>query len=250
MSHQKLAFLIIPAGTANDFANEMGLNNKLDTIIKVFNEKTIECVDVIKVNKKYMLTNGGIGLSANVAAKINEDRRNSRLAKKLLKLMGSKTYLLYFAKELISGIPMHKIHFQSKNFPLLNTVIDTPIVMINNQSHIGGHFEVAPKTLNNDGTFNVTILTHQNRIDLIKTSLSMLGKNPYHIEHNIISFETDHLEMTVISSDDVCFFGDGEVLDKGKSFSINIEHKALNVFTHHNSLLPCSSIPLEEIRLV
>jgi diacylglycerol kinase (ATP) len=248
--YSKITFLIIPAGTANDFASEMGLNSRLENIIKVFNEKSIECVDVLKINDKYMLTNGGIGLSANVAKQINEHRKNSKITKSLLKILGSKTYILYFAKEFLQDIKRYKIHFESKDFPLINKILETPLVMINNQSHIGGNFEVAPKTKNNDGTFNVTIFTHQNKADLLKTSISMLGSNKSANEPHIISFETSHLDMTLLSDDEAVFFGDGEVLETGKSFSISIQPKALSVFTQNNSILPCSSHSLEGINLV
>jgi diacylglycerol kinase (ATP) len=93
--------MVIPTGTANDFATELGIELNVERIMKIFLHKTYQNVDVLKVNDKFMLSNGGLGLTSNVAKKINNDRKMIPGFKKLMKFTGSKIYPLYFAKEMI-----------------------------------------------------------------------------------------------------------------------------------------------------
>jgi diacylglycerol kinase (ATP) len=211
-----IKLMVIPTGTANDFASELGLNRNLGKIIKVFLHQTFQRVDVIKINDNYMVSNGGIGLPANVAAKINRDRTKIKGFKKLMKFTGSMIYPVYFAKEMLFDFPRYKLNIHSPDFPKLETIIETSIVMINNQPKIGGNFSIAPQTRNNDGKFNVTIFTHKNKKDLIEASTMMMrGKYP-HNDKELISFETDCVDITNLGDEQLTFFGDGEVLEKGQ----------------------------------
>tara|TARA_B100001971_G_scaffold61895_1_gene56814 strand:+ start:267 stop:1241 length:975 start_codon:yes stop_codon:yes gene_type:complete len=241
--------MVIPTGTANDFASELGLNLNVDRIMKVFLHKTYQNVDVLKVNDKYMLTNGGIGMTSNVAEKINHDRKAIPGFKKLMKLTGSKIYPLYFGKEMIGPIKKYKLHIESKDFPYLQKEVSAAILMINNQAKIGGNFLIAPETKNNDGKFNVTIFTHDSKLELMKCTIMMMqGKYPQN-DPNIISFETNEVDITAID-EDMTFFGDGEVLQKGRSFLIKNIPQSLNVCSYDNQLLYCNSFSLDNVELM
>jgi len=244
-----IKLMVIPTGTANDFATEMGLSRNWAKLIKVFSHNTFKRVDVLKINNKYMVSNGGLGLSANVAEKVNSDRRSVRGFRKIMKLTGASIYSMYFAKELLPSLPQYKFHIESPDFPRLEKLITASVIMVNNQSQIGGKFLVAPLTKNNDGKFNVTILIHKKKKDFIKSSLKMLnGKYPSD-DSEIISFETDSLDITYLGDKELTFFGDGETLEKGKSFNIGIIPNALSVCSYDDDLLYCRSYSLESIEL-
>lgn len=241
--------MVIPTGTANDFASELGLNLNVDRIMKVFLHKTYQNVDVIKVNDKYMLTNGGIGMTSNVAEKINADRKVIPGFKKLMKLTGSKIYPLYFGKEMLGPLKKYKLHIESSDFPFLNKEVNAAILMINNQPKIGGNFLIAPETKNNDGKFNVTILTHDSKIELMKATIMMMqGKYPTS-DPNIISFETNEVDIISLE-EDMTFFGDGEILCKGQNFLIKNIPQTLNVCSYDNQLMYCNSFSLDNVELM
>jgi diacylglycerol kinase (ATP) len=245
----KTKLMVIPTGTANDFATELGIELNVERIMKIFLHKTYQNIDVLKINDKFMLSNGGLGITSNVAKKINLDRKRLPGFKKLMKLTGSKIYPLYFAKELLGDFKRYQFHIESKDFPFLDKKIEASIVMINNQPRIGGNFLIAPETKNNDGKFNITILTHTDRLKLINATLMMMKGDYPKNDPEIISFETDFADITVLN-DELTFFGDGEILTRGKSFIIKNIPNSLNVCSYDNQMIYCNSFDLEDVELM
>ncbi len=244
-----IKLMVIPTGTANDFASELGINLNIEKIIKIFQYKSYQTVDIVKINGKYMVSNGGIGLTSNVAQKINDDRKKFKGFKGLMKLTGSKIYPLYFGKELLKPLKTYRFNIQSKDYPKLETTIEASIVMINNQAKIGGNFLVAPNTKNDDGKFNVTILTHTNRADLMNTTLKMYRGEVVENDPSLISFETDKINIMSLD-EELVYFGDGEILAKGQNFEIESVPNALNVCSYDNNLIYCNSLSLENLELM
>ncbi len=249
--NKNIKLMILPAGTANDFAKEMGLSNNLKKISQIFNAQTTKKIDAIKVNGRYMMTNGGIGMACEVAATVDRMRKQSLLFKKMMKTIGKETYSLVYAQKMLTK-PYHarRVFIESKDSPLLDPRVSTPMILVNNQEFIGGKFQVAPKTLNNDGKFNVTIFLHQNRMDFLKCTLMMMqGKCPTN-DPNLISFETDDLRLTSLDDRPLTFFGDGEIFPDEKELRISVEHLGLEVCTYKGEHLLCSSHSLDKIEMI
>ena len=248
---KKTKLMVLPTGTANDFAKELGMTNNLKKISKIFNAQTTKQIDAIKVNGKYMMTNGGIGMACEVASTVDRLRKNSPMFKKMMKTIGKETYsVVYAQKMLTSPYKARKVFIESKDSPLLNGLVNTPMILINNQEYIGGKFQVAPKTKNNDGKFNVTIFLHQNRFDFLKCTLQMMRGHYPTDDKNLISFETDHLTMNSADGEPLRFFGDGEIFQESNMIDLSIVPDALDVFTYKGESLLCSSHSLDKIDMI
>jgi len=248
---QKTKLMVLPTGTANDFAQELGMSNSLKRISKIFNAQTTKQIDAIKVNGKYMMTNGGIGMACEVASTVDHLRKNSVLFKKMMKTIGKETYsVVYAQKMLTSPYESRQVYIESKDSPLLNNLVTTPMILINNQEYIGGKFQVAPKTKNNDGKFNVTIFLHKNRFDFLKCTLQMMSGRYPTDDKNLISFETDELTMNSADGKPLRFFGDGEIFQESSVIDLSIAPGALDVFTYKGESLLCSSHSLDKIDMI
>ncbi len=168
-----IKLLIVPGGTANDMAREVGMENSIKKITQVFQRKLTQNVDLIRINDQYMCTNGGIGCAADVAQKVNSYRESMAGFLKVMKNVGPAIYPLMFTRELLLGkLKNYRLMLESPDLPLLSPVIEAPLILINNQPTLGGKFHVAPKTINSDGKFNVTIFKHQNKKDLLNAHMS------------------------------------------------------------------------------
>jgi diacylglycerol kinase family enzyme len=244
----KTKLLVLPGGTANDFANELGTNSNLKKVAGIFHARNTKLVDIIKVNDRFLMTNGGIGIASKVASKVNKLRKQLSLFKSLLKTAGKNTYSLMFIQELITcPFEMRDVFINSPDLPLLEKKISSPLILINNQSKLAGKFPVAPATKNDDGKFNVTIFLHDNKMDFMKASSAfLLGKFPEN-DKKIIQFETSQLQMISLDHKDLDFFGDGESFEASRELNISIVPKALEVFAHNDNLLLCSSYSLDSI---
>ena len=202
---------------------------------------------MISVNNHLISTCGGIGISSKVAGKINDLRSDFPWFKKFVNIMGTGIYPLVLSIYFLRKLKCYRLEIKSTDFPELDKTQETAMVMINNQSVLGKSFLVAPGTRNNDGKFNVTIFKHKNKFSLIQAVLMIgLGKKDMS-DKDLISFETNQIEINSLE-DRLFFFGDGEIIQKSKKFTISSVNKSLKVFKSKNSgyTLPVS---LDEVSL-
>jgi diacylglycerol kinase family enzyme len=248
---KNIKLMVIPAGTANDFAQEVGITSCLKKISHIFNANTTKKIDAIKVNGQYMITNGGLGMANEVARTVNRLRQENPNFKKIMRTFGKQTYSAIYAQQmLIKPFVLRDVLIESPDSPLLDPRVSTPLILVNNQEYIGGKFRVAPHTRNDDGKFNVTIFNHKNRFDLIKCTLQMMmGIYPEN-DKNLISFETDKLIINSIDGKPLNFFGDGEGFPEAPILDISLAKQALEVCSYKGESVFCSSYSLDKIEMI
>ncbi|MCB9091855.1 MAG: NAD(+)/NADH kinase [Halobacteriovoraceae bacterium] len=229
----KTKLMVIPTGTANDFASELGIVSNINTISKMFIHHTTKKIDLININDRVMATNGGIGFITNVVEEINLYRKKYKTYQEFMKKIKSEIYSLVYIKKLImDSLPIHRLYIDSPDSTLMDKIVETPLVLINNQRSLGKNFHVAPKTKNDDGKFNVTIFKHKNKKDFMEVALKFrLGFYPEN-DPNLISFETDRVEIMNTANYPLRFFGDGDILLEDKNFSINLSGQKQEVCFH------------------
>lgn len=229
LADKNICFLVLPAGTANDFARSLGVQSmQLDEVLSVVREGTAKLIDLVEINGALMATNGGIGFIADVATRVNHFRRTIPGFRKAMQYAKQETYVAV----LIATIVFNSIeYFQIKvTCDQFQGVIRTPLLMVNNQPMIAASFPVAPKTKHNDGTFNVTIFLHQKTSDLLASVARIRrGISPEN-DPLILSFETTAVTFEALDGKNLQFIGDGELLSTAERFDISIRPKALNVF--------------------
>lgn len=234
---QKLAgtstsFLVIPAGTANDFASELGIKGKLSQAIHCIRDNQPRTIDLISINGRFMASNGGLGVASQVASQINKLRQKLPGFRSLMAGLNHEIYSLQLGWALISqSPPLLKLSLeregQIRHF-------ETPLFLVNNQASLAGDFFVAPDTKNDDGLFNMTIFKHKKRTELIQSILRIKrGMNPIE-DPQIETFECNKAKIT--SSEPLEFFGDGELWPASDQWLIYLKHHCLKVFTLKNSV--------------
>lgn len=224
-----ISLLVVPGGTANDLANELGNVDCIKKLLGLIRNNETRKIDLIKVNDRFMATNGGIGLGGEVAKKVNLMRMRLPIMKKMLKMTGKRVYPLFAATELLGkNIPYYTIKIESNEF---TGVIKTPGLLINNQEKLGGNFIVAPKTKNDDGKFNVLAFTHKSRASLIQCMYKMASGVELERSPDVINFETEECFLEILDGPKDHFFGDGELINKGMKFHIQNIPQALTVYS-------------------
>ncbi len=228
----QVGLLVVPGGTANDLANELGNRRNIDRVIHCIRSGHTEDIDLINVNGRRMATNGGLGLGALVAQTINTTRKRYPLFKNIMKLSGKRIYGLFIARELMSmDFSAHEYVIESEEF---KRTVRSAAVLVNNQPVLAGMFRIAPQTRNADGKFNVTILAHKRRQDLIKCILQIASGNIPEHDPDLISFETEAVQIRRIArpgNPPLEFFGDGEILGQSDVWYASIDKAALRVYS-------------------
>ncbi len=228
----QVGLLVVPGGTANDLANELGNRRNIDRVIRCIRSGLTENIDLININGRRMVTNGGLGLGSIVAQAINSTRLRYPLFKKIMKLSGKNIYGLYIARELMTA------NFASEEYSIecaeFKRTLRSSVILINNQPVLAGMFRIAPETDNADGKFNVTILAHQNRQDLIVCILKIVSGNLPKNDPDLISFETENIQIRRIRRQGQApleFFGDGDILGQSDTWNASIDKAALKVYS-------------------
>lgn len=229
LGQSRTRFLVVPAGTANDLATELGITRKLNRAVECIRRDEVDHIDLISVNGRYMATNGGIGIIGDVAANINAWRARFPGFRQLMSQMHHHTYSAALAGHLALGHLRHySVHVESDGYA---GEVSTPCLLVNNQPMLGGSFPVAPNTHNNDGTFNVLIFTHTTALAFIQAVYRIKKGLPVDHDPNVISFETREIEITSMQpTQTLNFFGDGEFITNGSQLTIRVHPRALHVF--------------------
>ena len=224
---------IIPTGTANDLASGFGISKDIASAARSAFEGKIKNVDVLEITsehqKSYMLTNGGMGIPAETAYHANRAKTWSqskspctlprifhpltKAGKILVSKIGPKIYEAMLVRELYRWKnDSWEVTLESPNAKPFTT--NAPMILINNQSTIGGSFIPAPNTLNHDGNFNVFLLNSNRFFSQIKNVLSIKNGTLPGPEH-CSSFETSEIKFRAHeNAKPITFFGDGEIMHK------------------------------------
>lgn len=247
---------VIPSGTANDLASELGISRRIHRAARAILEGGVKLVDILEIKARgengaktaYMITNGGIGIPSQTADKANllrqwirakaEDESVHPLLQTVFKAgrllvhaAGSRIYEMLLVGDLGQWDQSHwevEIDIPGKT----SFVTKAPFIMINNQPSLGAKFRLAPFTSNSDGTFNILLIQPTELMAQAKAILDIrrgripdLGDCP--------SFEAQSIKLRALeSSRTMTFFGDGEILHRdAREISIRCLHPGLPIVT-------------------
>ncbi|HEY4223323.1 MAG TPA: diacylglycerol kinase family protein, partial [Myxococcota bacterium] len=218
---------LLPSGTANDLAEELKVPRDVERACEIAKLKQLRAIDLIDANGFLFATSGGTGMAADVAADTN--RFKSSVGKlpgvrDLVKSVGKELYQVFLLKE-FAFPSMRRLRLR---FDASEREVSTALVMINNQSLVGGSFAIAPGTQNDDGTFAVSVFLDDDAASLARTTAVVRsGKKPD--ASALLQFETAHLTIDALDDKPLSFFGDGELAPSSTSLALTIKPKALLV---------------------
>ena len=228
LAYKPIHFLLIPAGTANDLARELGIVKRVVDSILAVRKSTTKKIDLIDINGRFFATNGGIGLGAGVTDLINSVRAKYPITNLLLKVFKHKIYTLVLSFfSLMPSLKYYKINVKSDQF---TGDLETPFVFILNQTTVAGSVQLAPDSSNCDGYFHVVIFKHKKRIDLIKCFVRILQGHIPKEDPDFIDFSTQEVTLTSLDSTDILYFGDGEILGDNNIVTAKVMKEALSVY--------------------
>ncbi|AOY75538.1 YegS/Rv2252/BmrU family lipid kinase [Clostridium formicaceticum] len=172
---------ILPFGTANDFANNIGMPiNKIEECCDIILQGKIKHVDVGKVNEKYFINVLGFGLMATVSQNINND----------LKKIGKLGYYIKGIEQIPSLRPIPvRVITDSR------TIEDNIYLMLVLNGKCAGGFEkLCTNAVLDDSLFDVLIVKAKPLHEIGKLFIDILqGK---HLSNeNIIYLKEKHLKI-------------------------------------------------------
>ncbi len=138
-----LILAILPNGSGNGFARELGFKKNISKLISQITANDIEKVDVIKINKEYSINIIGLGFDSKIASEF--EKSSTR---------GLKMYIYHTLKTMFNYKPIRaEIELEDKT-------ISGKYQMINiaNTRQYGNNSYIAPMAKYNDQYFDIVLI--------------------------------------------------------------------------------------------
>ena len=191
---QRTALGVLPTGTMNVFAAELGLPSaRLDQCWRTITEGDRREVDLWQVNGTCFVQLAGVGMDAAII------RETTWEAKKRL---GPLSYVLSGLKVLGRQAPPMTV--QAAGHP----AVTGTVVLLGNGRHYGGPFPFFPQAVPGDGLLDVVVMPRHGLREFYALGRAIMS-GQYAAQRGVHYFQTDRLQ--VHATDEVPFEVDGEL---------------------------------------
>ena len=185
---------ILPIGTVNVFAMELGLpSNDLQLCRDVIEARNIRLVDLPSANEKYFVQLGGVGLDAQAVKETSFAFKRS---------LGPLSYLISAAQ--IAARQPPNLFIESENAPAR----EGSFVLIGNGRLYGGPFPFFKQAVIDDGLLDVVVFKRLGYLEIIKYLHDVVFSSDIRVPE-IEYFKTRRLRVS--SEQDVPVELDGEL---------------------------------------
>lgn len=206
---------IIPIGSGNDFAKQMGLTYNLSKDLRILMDGKFIKVDLGRVNNRHYFINGvGVGFDGEVAYRVRDFFKYAK---------GFSGYLLSVFRTLAT-YKFHKVKF----FIDGEIVKDDKILLIAtcNGTTYGGGFKVAPSAKVDDGLFTVCFVSKMGKFYAMRNIPKILQGT--HVSLPEVSMYTGK-SVKIKSEKELFSQLDGEILPPMKEFDMEMVPAKINV---------------------
>jgi diacylglycerol kinase family enzyme len=221
----KIPLLSFPAGTANDLACALGISPDWTMVQRVLDLGQVRAIDVITVNHVPFVTVGGIGLGAAMLAAFNVKRRTLGIHKIAARFLTDQVYGVLALQSILSGdYPQPKVAVRYDG-QLIEDYVGSLLVC--NQGTFGRDICISADSVMDDGKFEVDML-RPGTLHIARSLLSAkTSSNGLRGDHD---FATSRMEVKSLSGENLCAFGDGEILVEDQVLVFEIKKQALLVY--------------------
>ncbi len=204
---------LIPIGTANVVAKELGFPKRILDIFKLLLTGALQKIDLgVCCNKKFAFV-AGIGFDAVVANSVS----------KLLKsYLGQAAYAIALFKTLLTYKPS-ELTIECDN----GEIYKGHFAIFANMRRYGGELYFAPDARHDDGLLNLVLLDKFSFFSLLKLIKYAYGKGEF--PKTAIKASGKHFKVT--ASEPTFYELDGEVFGPEKDFEISVEPFAQGIIT-------------------
>lgn len=210
-------FGIIPLGSGNGLASNMGIPKNIDKAINILKLGSITKIDVGKINDNLFFSNTGLGFDANVIEnyELSRKRKLSSYIKAIYKSFKRFKY------ENSVSIEVNDSSYISEPFMLF----------ISNSNELGYNFSLTPKASLNDGFLDILLVARMSKLKLLLFMILTLFKK-HHLLNEVSTFQSKEIKLKRFFNDEVKFQIDGELLKiKEKNISISILEGVLSIIS-------------------
>lgn len=179
--------LIIPAGTANDFASFLGLSKAPADCARMLKHGNIINCDVGLCNDKHFINVCGAGLFSHVSQEVDHSMKST---------LGKPAYYIKSLEEIPNFQPLSMRITNSTN----TFEEDVLLFLVLNTSGTGGFENLAPTASITDGLFDFIAFRASPILDLGRLLFKII-KQDYLDDPGVIYFKDDYVKIELLSGD-------------------------------------------------
>jgi diacylglycerol kinase (ATP) len=173
---------ILPSGTMNVFANDLGLPaSRLDDCWQLIESGRTRTIDLWMANDEYFAQLAGAGLDAAVIAETTWEQK---------KQLGPLSYLMNMVRVMRRGTPPLTVTAPGR------APLSGRLVLVGNGVHYGGPFRVFPDASFTDGLLDVLVVENPGLISTAQMSLAAMRARYSPQQRGLTYFQTASLEVT------------------------------------------------------
>lgn len=205
---------VIPIGTANVVARELGLPSRIRDAFKLLLTGAVQKIDLGVCNNKKFAFVCGIGFDAVCA---------DAVSKKLKTCLGQAAYAVAAIKTILTYKPA-RLTIECED----GRVVEGEFAIFPNMRRYGGELYFAPEARHDDGIMNLVLLKKFNLLSLLKLVKYAYGKGSFPDE---VALKLTGRSFKVIASKPTMYELDGEVFGPEKSFEIGVKPLSQKIMT-------------------
>lgn len=205
---------IIPIGTANDFAANMGLSEDIDQVCTIIKERRTRKIDLIRINDdKFFGGTGCVGFDAEIAAFATRRRKGKSNAFLLHVLGGIFKFFFYKAKTV-------ELRFDERNY-----FGEIMLVAFSNVRSYARRMLITPEAVPDDSLMDICIVKPMPKWKVLSVFPSIYkGTHTNNKEISVYQAESVHVQ----SVGPVDLYADGDFMAT-TPFRLKVVPKYLNV---------------------
>jgi len=174
-SDKKTKFAILPAGTINDFAEQLCIPSTSEEFAELLLSPKFEPIDVGSLDDKYFINVVCGGAFTNIAHTVNTDAKT---------LFGKYAY--YFQAALEIPEQLEKSYKIKYTLDGVEYNIDTFLFLVSNTAGAGGFKYLLPDAKYNDGYLDIIVFEKSSNTDLIQIFTGVFNGN--HVNHTKVHY--------------------------------------------------------------
>ena len=220
---------ILPLGTANDLARELGIPLDAEAAARRMLDGGERRIDLLRVNGRALCTVGGLGLPASCALAVERLRKRGRTVGRALALLGASVYPLVAAASILvrRGEP-RRVRITYRDPAGTEQCLETAAhgVFVANQRALGAGLALPTGSTNADGIFELCLVRAVPRLHLLEALACLrLGRPTPPDVFTVCAATRARIEC----DSEEAFFGDGDRLVHGRHFDVRIRPRAQRV---------------------
>lgn len=205
---------LIPTGTANVVARELGLPKSIIDSFKLLVTGASQKIDLGLCNGRKYAFVCGIGYDAVCADSVS---------RRLKTLLGQASYGISAIKTILTYKPA-KLTIECED----GSVLEGDFAIFANMRRYGGELYFAPEARYDDGIMNLVLLKKLNLLNLFKLIKYAYGKGKF---PENIAVKKSGKRFLVKASEPTLYELDGEVFGPEKEFEIGVSHLKQGIIT-------------------